>query len=268
LESRYKYGLLGAGAVSASLIGKLPARTQELGPVSAVSYRVASRLANTLRAGFPVRTAGELSAARCILFHAPQEFVDPLLESLEGAEMDWSGKALVICDCAVDGSVRQRFRAKGATTATARQFDLAGRMIVEADEAGGEAQRIVRRIARELHMKAVEINPGAPDLLGAAVTLASAAVTPLIDRAAELLRACGVKDIEATRIASSLFEQSARDYAHSGKQSWAWYVRKPRVEQLRAQIAAADPLLAPVFRQLLLFAFQTFGKHEDLGEHL
>src|SRR5689334_831594 len=96
LEFRYKYGLLGAGAVGSSLIGQLPARAKELGPVSAVSYRVASRIANTLRAGFPVRTTGELRAARCILFHAPPEFVEPLIDGLEEADIGWEGRALVI----------------------------------------------------------------------------------------------------------------------------------------------------------------------------
>ena len=51
LGFRFKYGVLGAGAVAKSLIGRLPAKTRDLGPVSAVSFRVASRIANTLRAG-------------------------------------------------------------------------------------------------------------------------------------------------------------------------------------------------------------------------
>ena len=54
MESRYRYGVVGAGAVGASLIGLLPSKTRELGPVYGVSYRVASRTANILRAGFPV----------------------------------------------------------------------------------------------------------------------------------------------------------------------------------------------------------------------
>jgi hypothetical protein len=259
---------LGAGAVGASLIGKLPARSRELGPVSAVSFRVASRIANTLRAGFPVRSTAELSAARCILFHAPPEFLEPLLQQLEDAALDWNRRALVICDCVVDRSIRRRFEEKGATTAVARRFEVAGRLIVETQESGGAALRMAHHIAGELHMKAVDISPDASDLLGSAVTLGSAAITPLIDRTAALLRACGVKDSEAARIAASLFEQCARDYAHSGKQSWVWYMRKPAVEQLRAQIAVAEPVLSPLFRQLLLFAFQTFGKHEELGERL
>jgi hypothetical protein len=266
LESRFKYGVLGAGAVSASLIGRLPSKTRELGPVSAVSYRVASRIANTLRAGYPVRKADELDAVPAVLFHSPPELVERLLEILEKAQIDWTGKALVFCDCFVGDAVRRRFEARGASTAVARQFISPGRIIVEGNDGAG--LHAVHRIARELRMKSVEIAPGSADLFDAAVTLGSAAITPLIDRAAALLRDAGIRDTEAVRIASSVFEQTARDYAHSGQQSWVWYVRKPLPASLQAQIAAAGPHLEPVMRQLLLFGFETFQKHQEVGREL
>jgi hypothetical protein len=266
LESRYKYGVMGAGAVGASLIGLLPSKTRELGPVSAISYRVASRTANTLRAGYPVRTADDLDGVPSVLFHSPPDHLETLLGLLEGAEIDWEGKALIFCDCMVGRPVRQRFHAKGASTAMVRQVGMPGRVVVEGFE--GAALQAVHRIARELRMKAVEILPGSADLFDGAVTLGRAAITPLIDQAAALLRDAGIRDIEAARIASTLFEQTARDYAHSGKQSWAWYARKPPVEGLRSQLAAAGPHLEPVLRQLLLFGFETFRKHRECGAEL
>jgi hypothetical protein len=257
---------MGAGAVSASLIGQLPSRNRELGPVSAVSYRVASRIANTLRAGYPVRAAEELGKTPAVLFHAPPELVDALLELLEKAEIDWTGKALVFCDCPVNRAFRECFEAKGASTAVARQFGLSGRILVEGND--GPALHAVHRIARELRLKAVEISPGSENLFDAAMTLASAAITPLINGAAALLRDAGIRDIEATRIASALFEQTARDYAHSGKQSWTWYVRKPIASDLDAELASAGPRLEPLLRQLLQFGFETFGKHTEVGAEL
>jgi hypothetical protein len=267
LESRYKYGVLGAGAVGTSLIGRLLSRrTRDLGPVSAVSYRVASRIANTLRAGHPVRTADELGGVPCVLFHSPPDYLEILVGLLEKAEIDWAGKALVFCDCTVGRAVTQRFQTKGASTAVARQFSIPGRIIVEGFD--GAAVQAVHRMGRELRMKAVEILPGSADLFDAAMTLGSAAITPLIDRAAALLRDAGIRDIEAARIASSVFEQTSRDYAHSGKQSWAWYVRKPALARLEAQVTSAGPHLEPMMRQLLLFGFETFHKHREVGAAL
>jgi predicted short-subunit dehydrogenase-like oxidoreductase (DUF2520 family) len=265
LESRYKYGVLGAGAVSASLIGRLPSKTREVGPVSAVSYRVASRIANTLRAGYPVRTANELGEVPGVLFHSPPEHLETLLGLLERAEIDWTGKALVFCDCLPDHAVTRHLQAKGASTAVAREFGIPGRLVVEGNDDAG--LRAARRLARELRMKAVEISPDSADLFEAAVTLGSAAITPLVDRATALLREAGIGDPEAARIASSLFEQTARDYAHSGKQSWVWYARKPP-ERLETRIAAVGPRLAGVLRQLLLFGFETFGKHREIGREI
>jgi hypothetical protein len=190
---------------------------------------------------------------------------------LEEARIDWAGKALVFCDCLAGDAVRRRFEARGASTAVARRFGSPGRIIVEGnlvDGGDGGALHAAHRIARELRMKAVEISPGSADLFDATVTLGGAAITPLIDRAAALLRDAGIRDIEAARIASSIFEQTARDYAHSGKQSWSWYVRKPLVDRLEAQIATVGPHLGPVLRQLVLFGFETFHKHGEVGEEL
>jgi hypothetical protein len=224
---------------------------------------VASRIANTLRAGYPVRSADELGEVHGLLFHSPPDHMEILLGLLEKAEIDWAGKALVFCDCFAGREVRERLAAKGASIAMARRSGTPGRIITEANDA--TASHAVRRIARELRIKAVEILPGSADLFDAAMILGSAAITPLIDRAAALLRDAGIRDIEAARIASSVFEQTARNYAHSGKQSWAWHVRKPPVDRLEAQIASAGPRVELMLRQLLSFGFETFRKHGEVA---
>jgi hypothetical protein len=54
----------------------------------------------------------------------------------------------------------------------------------------------------------------------------------------------------------------------SGKQSWAWYVRKPDLKRLEAQLAAAGEPLGPLMRQLLIFGIETFEKDSKLGSEL
>src|SRR5947209_20218778 len=54
-----EYGLIGAGGVNARVTGQLPRNAVALGPVGGVSFRVASRIANTLKAGWPVRSLDE-----------------------------------------------------------------------------------------------------------------------------------------------------------------------------------------------------------------
>lgn len=248
-----------------SLIGRLPSKTRELGPVSAVSYRVASRIANSLRAGHAVRTARELESAAAILFHAPSHQAEVLLELLEKAEILWAGRALIFCDCDDPPAARARFEDMGASTAVARQFGIPGRIAVSGDRL---ALTAARRVSRALKLKPVDLLPEATGAFDAAVTMSNAAITPLIDSAALLLRSAGIRDTEAARIASALFQQTASDYAHSGKQSWAWYMREPDVRRIETQIAAAGRDPGQVLRRLLVFGIERFGKYPDLGTAL
>lgn len=258
MEAKRKYGILGAGAVRASLIGKLRAR--DIGPVCATSYRLASRIANSLRAGYPVRSANELNAAQAVLVHAPAESVVPLAELLDRGAIDWKGKALVFCECFAGPEIRKRFAEKGASTAVVREFGVPARLIVDGAEG---AARVAHQIARQLHLKAVTIARGSADAFDAAITLGGAALTPLIDQAAALLREAGIRDSEAARMAASIFEQTAGNYAHSGKQSWEWYLREPEIQRLLAQIEKQ-----PILRELVLFGVRTFGKHRDIEARL
>ncbi len=253
MESKHKYGLVGAGAVRASLIGRLPSRARDIGPVCSTSYRVASRIANSIGAGYAVRSAEELNTVPAVLVNFQAENPESVVALLENAAIDWNGRVLVFCDCTAGPESLRGFGEKGASTAVAREFG--GRLIAESD--GGAALRVVQALARDLRLKAVPISKGAGDVFGAAVLLGTAAITPLIDMAAELLREAGIRDAEAARMAASLFEQTARDYAHSGRQSWAWYVRGPDAGQLEKQVAREMML-----RELVVFGLERFGKHE------
>jgi hypothetical protein len=265
LGYRFRYGILGAGAVSKSLVGRLPIDMRNLGPVAAASFRVASRIANTLRAGYAARSANELNAAAVVLVHSRPDQACLLLEMLEGAEIEWDGKAVIFCDCDDAPEVRARLRARGASTAVARHFGIAGHILIAGN---GAALTAALRIAHELKLKPVVILPDALDVFDAAVTLATAAITPLIDRAAGLLRDAGVRDAEAARIASALFAQTASDYAHSGKQSWAWYTRQPAAERIEGEVAAAGPYVGPALRELLRLGLETFAKYPELERQL
>jgi hypothetical protein len=106
----------------------------------------------------------------------------------------------------------------------------------------------------------------------AAINLATSAFTPLIDRAALLLRHSGVREADAPRLAVALFQKTAADYLHSGKQSWGWYMQAPEAAGIEAQIASAGVTagesLAAVLRQLVLLGFEVFEKHQDVAQAL
>lgn len=266
MEFRHKYGVIGAGAVSRSLIGRLTAKAMASGPVVGVSYRVASRMANSLQGGTAARDAGALNDAAVVLFHAPPDQLEALLGVLSEAPVTWPGRTLIFCDCAVGSAAAHRFRQAGAGVATARGFGLAGRVLLEG---AGRGLLHAQHLAKDTQLAAVEIRPGSADVFDAAVTLASCAMTPLIDQAAALLRAAGVREPEAPRLASALVAQTAGGYARSGKQSWAWHAREPELHRVLAEVRAAHiPSQPELIRLLLLFGLELFEKHPELAAAL
>jgi len=261
----HEYGVIGAGALSKSLIGQLPHKSRQIGCVVGASFRVASRMANSLRAGQPARSVDELDASPVILFHAPAIQVPAMSLLLAEARIQWKDKPLIFCDCEVPLAMMERFRSLGASTALARQFGVVGTLVVEGT---GPALAHARRIAADLRLRAIEIPGGSGGLFAAAQTLATSALTPLINRAADMLRACGLRDKVAVQMASALFQQTVQEYGHSGRQSWAWHVRQPDAEQIEAEIVAVSGPFQGLFRQLILSGFDDFEKHEAVAAQL
>jgi hypothetical protein len=222
-------------------------------------------MTNALRAGHAARGPEELNSVPVILFHAPDGQMRQVAALLEGAAIEWKDKSLVFCDCEVPVSIRDRFRALGAATAEARQFGMAGAIMVE-----GTAPALGRalHIASKLKLRAIELEPGTSDVFAATVTLATAALTPLVNRASALLRRSGLRDKAAVSLATALFERTIQEYGHSGKQSWMWHVREPQAEQIEAEIAAVEEPFRPQFRQLILAGFEDFEKHAEVAVQL
>ncbi|MDE3198419.1 MAG: DUF2520 domain-containing protein [Acidobacteriota bacterium] len=262
-EFQTEYGLIAAGAVNSSFIGLLPGKARALGPVAGVSYRVASRIRNTLRAGVAARSVKELDSVRLILFYAPPSQHGMLLGMLREASIAWAGKSLIFCDSDPGGT--DDFRIAGASISTLRTCALPGRMIVQGTN---PSLAFTLRMVRSLRMKPIQIEPGSAAALDAAITLATGALTPLIDQSAALLRQCGLRDSEAMKLAAALFERTARDYSHSGRQSWAWYAREPDVEEVIRQIGAVRGDLRPAVCELMLSGLRELGRHPEIAERI
>ncbi len=251
--------------MNASLVARLPKQALTLGPVAGVSFRVASRIANSLKAGVPARSPAELDGLRVILFHSSPEQFQPLVNALMAADIDWPAKSLIFCDCNPEESSAQWFRSQGASVACLRRCPLPGKLVVEGS---GPALAGAQRMAKDLGMKPIELTAETADTFEAVMTLGSAALTPMIDQASLLLRQCGVRDTEAPRLAAALFEQTARDYARTGRQSWAWYQRVPRAERLLAQMEAAGAHLKGLLGEMIVFGMQEFGRHKETAQAL
>ena len=263
LEYQVEYGLIAAGAVNSSFIGRLPGKARALGPVVGVSYRVASRIANALRAGVAAKSADELNEVRMILFHSNPVQHSTLIAMLKAAEIDWPGKSLLFCDSEMAGA--EHFSKAGASVARLRNCAIPGRMVLEGSQPAVAAGH---RLARELHTKAIEIGDGCVAAFEAALTLGTGALTPLIEHAAAMLRQCGIRDGEALRLAAALFEKTTKEFAHSGRQSWAWYSQEPDAENLVAQMDAVGGDLRELMGNLILSGLRELNRHPEVEEKI
>jgi len=263
LEFQPEYGLIAAGAVNSSFIGRLPGKARALGPVVGVSYRVASRIANSLRAGKAARSVDELNDFRLILFHSLPAQHDTLIGMLKDSDIQWQGKSLLFCDSEATGA--EPFLEAGASVSRLRNCAIPGRMLLQGSNPSLAAGH---RLVRDLNLKAIEVDADSAAVLDAAVTLATGALTPLIEHTAGLLRQCGLRDGESLKLAAQLFEKTTKEYAHSGRQSWAWFSQEPDAERLLDQLNAVGSDLRPLLGELILSGLRELNRHPEVERRI
>jgi hypothetical protein len=265
LAFRHNYALIAAGSVGRTLIGRLPAKSRQIGPVMAVSFRVARRIANCIKAGRAVRGLADLGESSVILFHAPPDQMRLLLHLCFSSPFDWRGKTLIFCDCEPPSTALAQLHGWGVATAVARAFLIPGFATIQGSP---PALPAARKIVREVGLRPLEIAHDCVPLFSAAITLATAAFTPLIDRTSYLLRCAGIRDGDSIKLAELLFQQTVRGYAHSGRQSWAWHMGAPCPDELESEMDALDSDLGAMLRRLLLLGFDTFEKHPEVANSI
>src|SRR5260370_35630402 len=89
--------LIGAGKLAGSPVARFQWLSKQLGPVKSSSFRLASRIANSLRAGHPGKDYAEFDACRLILVSVPDEMLPRVVGELASAGISWRGKAVVVC---------------------------------------------------------------------------------------------------------------------------------------------------------------------------
>src|SRR5260370_21610365 len=94
--------LIGAGKLSGSPVSAFWRLSARLGPVTAPSFRLASRIANRLRAGHPVRDYAEFDSCRLILVSDPDAILPAVVGEIASASICWRNKSIVLCSALPD----------------------------------------------------------------------------------------------------------------------------------------------------------------------
>jgi predicted short-subunit dehydrogenase-like oxidoreductase (DUF2520 family) len=115
MKKAQSVGLIAAGSLTDSPLTRFWWLSERLGPVKSASYRVASRIANMLRAGHPVKDYEEFESCILILVCVPEENVSHVVSQLLSAGISWRGKAVVLCSAWLDSGELHDLSARGAS---------------------------------------------------------------------------------------------------------------------------------------------------------
>ena len=237
--------LVGGGKLSSSPLARFWLLSKSLGPVKASSYRLASRIANTLRSGHPVKDYSEFETCSLVLISVPDDALPDAISGLGKAGISWNGKSVVLCSDWRGSQELHEFAASGASIASITTIpgfnDL--RYLVEGDK---PAIQELKRLVENRERRCVAIERELKPLYLTALTCTGSLLFPLVMTASEALRRAGVAPAFSISILEKQLNRGLRAYARGGRR--AYMPPSELVSQLGA-LWDADPALARYVEQ-------------------
>lgn len=256
-------GLLAAGPMSPALF-RLSNLHVHMGPVASASLRVASRLANRLKAGTATQPEG-LGEAEMIFLSGPAAAFPDLLQLALHPALDWSGRTVVLLDSRRGVDSLASLAARGASVATLNSLDAVPGSSFVAD-ADLPARRRLQRFAALTSSSIYFLNPGCKALFEAGAAFTSTLFTPLVATAVDTLKHAGLSQPEACNVAEKHAQLVLRSWGKSGRKGWSGPVADRDASAALAQYAAlqtGDPVRAEAYVHLASLACRLLG--EDTG---
>jgi hypothetical protein len=237
--------LIGAGKLTDSSLSRFYWLSDRLGPVKSSSFRLASRIANQLRAGHPVKDYEEFQSSELILVCVPEPMLSKVLDDLASAPIDFKGKAVVLSSLWHDSSELHEFSARGAAVGSICLIpgfdDL--RYLVEGD---GPAVLRCRRLVEHRDRRAVTIQRSLKPFYLAALACTGSVLFSVLMAADQALRLAGVPSADSSIILEKQVFRTLRSFVRAGRKAL------PASRELSGQVralAAKNPDLAHYMEQ-------------------
>ena len=239
-------GLIASGNLTDSPLSRFSWLSGRLGPVKSQNYRLASRIANILAAGHPVKDYAELDPCGLILVCVPDEALPKIVaEMLSSDEVRWRGKAVVLCSTWLDSSELEELSARGAAIGSISPipgFDET-RYLVEGDRL---AIREARSLVEDRERRAIDIERPLKPFYLAALTATGTLLFTLLLAASECLRHAGIPAAFSAAILDRQLSKTLRAFVKGGRHAYPTLQELPK--QLRA-LTSANPTLAHYIEQ-------------------
>jgi hypothetical protein len=213
MKKQSPFALVASGKLMHSFILDLPGFREKIGPVKAASLRVASRIANTLQAGFPVSDYDALDSSSMIFICVSDEILPATIQELGDSPLDWAGRSVVLCDSPLASDSLQNLAVCGAYTASINLAPGPERMMLADGHrmAISGLKPVIGRAAR-----LIRIQPHQKWQYYRALATASLC-GPLAALAAERFRESGLTPAQAKPVVQAIFLDAVRDYVKAGR---------------------------------------------------
>ena len=248
------FAVAGGGRVSASFVSRLPHLAAELGPVAAQSYRLASRIVNSIGAGHAVREYAELNDSPLILICAPSSVVAPIVSALADS-IECSGKTILLCNDGADSGYLAPLQLRGASVASIHLIPgFEKRFVGEGDRS---AIREARKLVKKLGGRLEEINTNKVAVYSAGLSFGIGLFTALMEASMQCFLDAGMSKASAVKVVETIFQSSLRAYVYAGKRSWSGPLAhgdSVAMEREIESLEATKPLLARHYRETAAFA--------------
>lgn len=251
------FAVAGGGRVSGSFVARLPGLARDLGPVAAQSYRLASRIANSIGAGHAVKRYEDLNGSALILICAPADGVAPMVSALAAA-IECRGKIFLVCEGGADSRQLACLKAKGAKVGSIQAIPgfEGRRFVVEGD---GAAVRVAKRLVGELGGRVEEISAAKLGVYAAGLSFGAGLFTPLMEASLLCLQEAGMPKPGAMKVVEALFQSSLRAFLYAGRRSWSGPLSAGDRDAVRIEmeaLTAANPILARYYQETSTLAQQ------------
>ncbi|MBI2686445.1 MAG: DUF2520 domain-containing protein [Acidobacteria bacterium] len=262
MTARPWLGLLASGPMSPALF-RIANLHIHLGPVAAASLRVASRLANRLKAGTAV--APDKLTAELILVSGPESGFPELLDLAINAGIEWRGRTAIFLDFRCDASDLAPLRKLGASVGTLDSLDSFPEAHFAAD-ADNDARRRLQRFATATKSHIFYVTPGRKQFFAAGTAFTGTLFTPLVAATVDCLRRAGLSQADALSIAERNTLQTLRSWLKAGRKGWSGMLPEGDLEAVRRQLAALqaeNELLSTYFANTAQLALLLFGEDTE-----
>jgi predicted short-subunit dehydrogenase-like oxidoreductase (DUF2520 family) len=256
MKKAQSVGLIATGSLTDSPLTRFWWLPERLGPVKSASYRVASRIANMLQAGHPVKDYAEFESCALVLVCVPEETVPRVVAEMVSAPISWRGKAVVLCSTWLDSGELQALAARGASVGSISPIpgfeDL--RYLVEGDPL---AIRLAKSLVEYRERRAVAIERPLKPFFLAAITCTTTLLFALLHAASASLQYARIPAGLSATILERQLTRTLRSVLKGGRRAYPPPHELPR--QLRA-LSGVNPELALYVEQSARLASQVVSK--------